>query len=129
MEIKITLLIAIVIGLFSLPAIANEAGEKIYLTQIMNQLDAIKPLIIAANNEQEKGTRIKFRYTSYRDSNGMSHNGLLEDINIIQKGIQEKLNQTLSEPRHFQAIKGDYLDLKNVKSNLPGNAAEINYDK
>lgn len=109
---KMIVIITMLISLFSLQAIANEAREKIYLTQIINQLKAIKPLVVSAHQEQEKGARIKFLYTSYRDSNGVPHNGLLEDINAIEKGIQKKLNPAISEPRHFQAINGDYLNLK-----------------
>ncbi len=111
---KVIVIIAMLMSLFSLQAMANETREKIYLTQIINQLEAIKPLVVSANQEQERGARIKFRYTSYRDANGVSHNGLLEDINAIEKGIQKKLNHAISEPRHFQAINGDYLNLKEV---------------
>ena len=63
---------------------------------MINQLDALKPLIIAANKEQEPNARIKFHYTFYRDFNGITHNGLLEDIHEIKKGIQEKLNQKIN---------------------------------
>jgi len=124
---KMIFIITILTSLFSLKVMANEAREKIYLTQIINQLEAIKPLVISANKEEEKDARVKFHYTSYRDSNQLLHNGLLEDINEIQKGIQEKLNHTINEPRHFQEIKGDYINLKNVKSDWPENAREISH--
>jgi RAQPRD family integrative conjugative element protein len=125
MKTKIILIISLAISMFSLQVLANDAREKVYLIQMMNQLDALKPLIIAADNEQIKNARVKFHYTSYRDSNGKPHNGLLEDINEIKVGIQERVNQTMSEPHRFIAIKGDYLDFKNVKSTSVGNVAEI----
>jgi RAQPRD family integrative conjugative element protein len=118
---KTTLIIAILISLSTLKVMASESQEKIYLTQIVNQLDAIRPLIIAANQEQEKYekyTRTKFHYLSYRDVSGVRHNGLLEDVNAIKKGIQAKLNQTVSEPRHFQKINGDYINFKNKPSSI-----------
>ncbi|MEO8964500.1 MAG: RAQPRD family integrative conjugative element protein [Gammaproteobacteria bacterium] len=129
MKIKNFLIVAIIISVFSIKSMADDAREKIYLIQMINQLDAIKPLILAAANEQENDARIKFHYKSYRESNGLLHNGLLEDINEIKKGIQDKLNQTTAEPHHFQAIKGDYLDLKNVKSNSLGNVMVVNNAK
>ncbi len=128
MKIKMTLIVAILTGICSLQAVASDAKEKIYLTQMINQLNALKPLIIAANKEQENDLRVKFHYVSYRDSNGNIHNGLLEDINEIQNGIQAKLNRTINEPHHFQSIKGDYLDFKNIKSNAIGNM-EVVYVK
>jgi RAQPRD family integrative conjugative element protein len=92
----------------------------------MNQLDSMKPLLIAAAKEQEKNSRLQFHYIAYRDYNGNLHNGLLEDINEIKKGIQDKLKETASEPRIFQAIKGDYLNLKNIKSSAVGSIPEDN---
>jgi hypothetical protein len=71
--------------------------------------------VVSASKEQERNARIKFHYTAYLDSNGKSHNGLLEDINELREGIKEKLTQPISEPRNFQSIKGDYLDMKNLK--------------
>ncbi len=126
---KPILIATLCISLFSIEALASEAQEKIYLVQIINQLDAIKPLIIAASKAQEKGMRITFRYTAYRDARGVLHNGLLEDINAMQKGIEAKLNHTAQEPRHFEAIRGDYLPFKQIPSYGIGNAMEVDHAK
>lgn len=93
-----------------LTANADEASEKIYLTQIVNQLNAIQPLILAAQKEQPTNQRIQFHYSRYKDSRGQVHNGLLEDVQAIKKGIEAQLNSTTVEPRTFQPIQGDYLD-------------------
>jgi RAQPRD family integrative conjugative element protein len=122
-KIKIMLVISIIITLFSTQVLANDTRERIYLVQMMNQLDSMKPLLIAASKEQAKNSRVQFHYIAYRDSNGNLHNGLLEDINEIKNGIQDKLNKTEAEPRTFQAIKGDYLNLKNIKYSPVGNLA------
>lgn len=129
MKMKYIPTLTLLLSLFSLQSIANDAKEKIYLIQIINQLEATKQLIIAANNEQIKYTRIKFHYTFYDDANGVRHNGLLEDIQAVQQGIQEKLNQTSIEPRHFEAIKGDYLDHENVQYNPTVIAAGVDHVK
>jgi RAQPRD family integrative conjugative element protein len=129
MKIKISLIITVFTCFFSLQALANDAKEKIYLIQMSNQLNALKPLIIAANKEQENDVRVRFHYMSYRDSNGNVHNGLFEDITEIQHGIQDKLNQSISEPHYFKTIKGDYLDFKNVKSSSVGSTLEDHHVK
>ncbi len=110
-------LLLIVVGttLFSTQAMASEDSaekEKMYLVQMINQLDALRPLIIAAQNEQPKNNRIQFHYTDYRDSSGKLHNGLLEDVTAIKQGLEEKLNQTSTEPHQFRAIKGDYINAR-----------------
>lgn len=112
MTLKNYLLIGVLISLFSTCVIANNEQERIYLTQIVNQLEALRPLILAADKEQEKTNRIKFHYFAYFDSNEKKHNGLLEDILAIEQGIQEKINKPISEPRNFQKIKGDYSETK-----------------
>lgn len=96
--------------LLSVRTFASESLEKIYLVQMINQLEALKPLIMAAKKQQPNNLRIKFHYTSYRDASNKLHNGLLEDINEIEKGIKAKLNQTSNEPRRFLPIKGDYVN-------------------
>jgi RAQPRD family integrative conjugative element protein len=106
----INIFVTIGLAFISLNAIAGEAEERIYLTQIINQLHAIKPLIVAASKEQPKKNRIQFHYTSYRDLNGKQHNGLLDDINEIENGIKEKLEKIPSAPHTFQPIKGDYIN-------------------
>jgi RAQPRD family integrative conjugative element protein len=94
---------------FTAAAAAGEQQEAIYLQQLLNQLNAMQPLIMAAQAEQPKDTRIQFHYTRYRDANGRERNGLLEDVNAIKGGIEQKLNQVGAEPRTSAPIKGDYL--------------------
>ncbi len=124
---KFKLPMALFIGLLSFNAIASESHERMYLKQMINQLEALKPLVVSASRDQPAYARVKFHYTAYRDTNGIIHNGLLEDITEIQNGIKEKLNQKIDEPRHFQSIKGDYLDIKKIKSH--NTEPEVSNDK
>jgi len=96
---------------------ADTEQENVYLTQILNALNAIQPLIIAAEKQQPQNTRIEFHYTKYQDSQGQWHNGLLEDVKAIQTGIKEQLNSVSVEPRTVMPLKGDYLDDADPKSN------------
>lgn len=114
MKIKNILLLLIIWVFTCNGAFAGEENERIYLIQILNQLHAIKPLIVAAAKEQPKTNRIKFHYTRYRDMNGI-HNGLLDDINAIEMGIKEKLHQLPHSPHFVESIKGDYIERANKK--------------
>lgn len=106
----ITLCIATLLSLASISSFAGEREERAYLIQILNQLEAIQPLIIAAKKEQLNNKRVQFHYVKYRDTQDQIHNGLLEDIQAIKKGVEEKLNQIDIEPRAVAPIKGDYID-------------------
>lgn len=110
MKKQIILFLTTTIILFSIQSYAGDKQERMYLIQLINQIEAMKPLVIAAENEQVKNLRIQFHYTSYQDNSGKLHSGLLDDINEIEKGIREKLSQTSTEPHRFSEIKGDYLD-------------------
>lgn len=109
MKLKIISLMALIISSTSLPILASEEMERIYLTQILNQLHAIRPLIIQAAKEQPKTNRIQFHYTAFHDVNG-HHHGMIEDIDAIEKGIREKLHDTPNAPHHIKPINGDYIE-------------------
>jgi len=117
MRLIVYLLIFSIVCGSTLTVFANESKENIYLIQMLNQLNDLKPLIHSAKSEQDIHARIKFHYTTYRDADDKIHNGLLEDINAIQQGIEAKLNKSLREPRYFEPIKGDYMDYMRVMKN------------
>lgn len=108
MRFKSALLVLIV--LFGSQVFANDTNERVYLTQILNQLNAIKPLVVAAAREEPSTNRYQFHYVSFTDANGKTHKGLLNDINEIEKGIIDKLDKMPKEARTFQPIQGDYTD-------------------
>ena len=110
MKIKMLLLVLFFVNVISLDAEASEREERIYLIQILNQLHAIKPLVIAASLQQPKTNRIQFHYVTYKDANKKQHNGLLDDLNQIETGIQNKLNHVPIEPSRPSPIKGDYIE-------------------
>jgi RAQPRD family integrative conjugative element protein len=115
MKVKSIFFIGLCLCCIAISAFANEENEKMYLIQMLNQLDALKPLVIAASEEQVKNTRVKFHYTSFMNSSGKPQNGLLDDINEIEKGIHARINQTDVAPHKFDAINGDYINDHKLK--------------
>jgi RAQPRD family integrative conjugative element protein len=83
--------------------------ERIYLVQLDNQINAMLPIIRAAEKAQPKNQRVSFHYTAWRDAQGNLHPGLREDVQAIKKGVEEKLNAVSIEPRIVTPIRGDYL--------------------
>jgi hypothetical protein len=107
MQTKARLLLLFFMLTSSVVVLASERQEHIYLTQIVNQLDAIKPLIQAASRVQPKTHRRLFHYTAWQDAKNKWHPGLLDDLNQIESRIEKKLNHV--EPALFLPIQGDYL--------------------
>lgn len=111
---KLVLIILSLVGFSCFTnSFASETQERLYLVQILNQLSAIQPFVIAAAKEQPKNLRTQFHYIRYQDAQGCWHNGLLEDIQSIKQGIKEKLHNTPVEPRVITPISGDYLERDN----------------
>lgn len=107
----------LMLGFVSTSSYATVAQERMYLTQVLNELSAVQPLILAAQAAQPKNRRVQFHYTRFQDNHGHWHNGLLEDIQSIRSGIQQQLNGMPVEPRAFAPIKGDYIDPNNNNGN------------
>lgn len=93
--------------------VSNEKSfekESMYLVQLVNQLNAMMPFIVAAGKAQPQNQRMTFHYSAWKDTNGKKHNGLLEDTQLIKKAIEEKLNTVSIEPRVIAEIQGDYVN-------------------
>jgi RAQPRD family integrative conjugative element protein len=91
-------------------ATASPEQERVYLLQLIHQMDAMKPTLLAAQQEQSKTARVQFHYTAYRDAQGQQHPGLWEDLQKIRAGVEEKLEHSPRELRTPEPVQGDYLD-------------------
>lgn len=118
MRAKIAAWVGFFVLLISTPVWASQEAERTYLIQILNQLDAMRPLVIAAAQEQPTTNRMQFHYTAFKGNNGKQHQGLLEDINAIEQGIRQKLSSAI-EPRMFQPIQGDYMSHTTKNNTAP----------
>lgn len=108
---KITFIVCttILMTLMSMTVNASEEKERLYLLQLLNQLNAIKPLIVSASKEQPKMNRIQFTYMPYHDIHGKTHNGLIDDINSVEQKIRSRLSKLSVEPHLIPAVKDDYI--------------------
>lgn len=104
------IIIGVALFLFWGFAYADITKEDIYLKQMLTQLEALKPLILAAKKAAPKENRIKFHYIGFVDYKGQKHNGLLDDINEIEIGIKEKLNSNYKYSRPIEQVSGDYIN-------------------
>ena len=92
----------LVIGLLgtSLPvqfANADQDGEREVLARIAHEIEAIAPLISQAASQANPEARIRFKYDWLR-----------QDLDQIQRGIQEHIDAPRAEPRTIPPLRGDY---------------------
>lgn len=97
-------------GLFtSSLALADDAQMRITLVKMVNQLEAMKPLITQAAREQDANARVRIHFDSWTDANGVKHNGLRQDIDAIQQALIHSINRQAVSPRVFTPIKNDFV--------------------
>lgn len=89
-------------------AVASPEQERVYLLQLIHQIDAMQPTLQAAEHAQSSTARVQFHYTAYRDAQGRKHPGVWEDLQKIRTGIEEKLENVAVEPRTPEPVSGDY---------------------
>jgi RAQPRD family integrative conjugative element protein len=98
----------------STTSLADDEQMKENLVKIINQLQAIKPLIYQAEKSQIDNPRVKIHFDSWIDGNGVKHAGLRNDVEAIQQSLIAAINQESVEPRIYQPIKNDFVGQKHV---------------
>ncbi len=89
--------LAIVVALAASDVNADAHGEREALARVVHELDALKPLIDAAEAEANPDARVRFRYDWLR-----------ADLRQIESGIQDHIDAPRVEPRAFPPLRGDY---------------------
>lgn len=95
---------------FSLSSIhADQAQMQAQLVQVIEQLQQIKPLIAAAYAEEPVNLRDQVHLKAFIGSDGQMHNGVSEDLDQLQAGIEQIINQPQIDPKTYAPISGDYV--------------------
>ncbi len=92
------------------PVSASESTFRDSLVGIINQLQAMKPLIVQAENAQPPHARVQLHFTPWQSADGQWHSGLQTDLNQIQAALIAALNTTQVEPRTVLPLKADFID-------------------
>jgi RAQPRD family integrative conjugative element protein len=89
--------LAIVLVFVASEVSADAHSERDALARVVNELDALKPLIDAAEAEANSDARVRFRYDWLR-----------ADLRQVESGIQDHVDAPRVEPRAFPPLRGDY---------------------
>lgn len=100
--------LAIILIAFAYPLLADVQTENSQLARINSVLNAVFPLIDAAEKAAPKHRRITFHYEWLR-----------KDVQSIQAGIAQQINQGPLEPRVIQPLTTDYIQLTDKQVSNP----------
>ncbi len=78
-------------------ALADADAERKALARVVHELQALEPLLQAAESQANPDARIRFR-----------HDWLRQDLARVRLGVQEHIDAPRAEPRTFPPLRGDY---------------------
>jgi len=102
--------ILIIMSLISLSISANESEMNKVLVQIINQINAIMPLIDEAKRVQPQNMRVKFNLEKFKNGRGEELNGVREDLLAIKKGVIEYINKPDLSPKTIKSLEFDFIE-------------------
>ena len=102
-----------VLGLFlihlaSTSVAANEVLNET-LVRVINQINAILPLLDEAKEEIEPNGRVLLHVEQFVGPDGKNHAGVREDLIAIRNGLIEFINEPVLSPKTIKPLELDYV--------------------
>ncbi len=102
-------LLTLMLVFISLTAQANNPNLNETLVRIINQINAIMPLLDEAQNELNPNARIQLHIESFKDDEGHHHAGVRENLLMIRNGLIDYINQPVIAPRKIKPLNHDFV--------------------
>ncbi|WP_133130230.1 RAQPRD family integrative conjugative element protein [Legionella yabuuchiae] len=93
----------------SLTAQASNPNLNETLVRIINQINAITPLLDEAQSELNPKARIQLHIESFNDNEGHHHVGVREDLLMIRNGLIDYINEPVVSPRKVKPLNRDFV--------------------
>ncbi len=100
-------IIILAMGLSPIASASDELFNE-QLVRIINQLNAIKPLINDAQSYQSPSP-VKLHLKAFIGADNRRHNGVSEDVELIKQGLIAYLNKPMAAPKKVSPIAGDFI--------------------
>ncbi|MFO8671928.1 hypothetical protein SC848_00860 [Legionella pneumophila serogroup 1] len=102
-------LLLILILSLPLAAHAQEDALNQTLVRVINQINAIMPLLDEAQTEIEPNTRIQLHIENFESSDGKTHAGLRTDLLSIRNALIDYINKPAIEPKAIKPLALDFI--------------------
>lgn len=88
---------------------ASEPELNQTLVRVINQINAILPLLDEAKEEVKPDSRIMFQVESFIGADGKKHPGLRDDLLSIRNSLIAFINAPALEPKNIKPLALDYV--------------------
>ncbi|HAT2079980.1 hypothetical protein [Legionella pneumophila] len=97
--------------ILSLPLVSNASEEALNqtLVRVINQINAVMPLLDEAQSEIEPNTRIQLHIKSFEGADGKTHAGLRSDLLAIRNALIDYINKPAIEPKTIKPLSLDFI--------------------
>lgn len=109
MQLKILSIFFLIAG-GSQTGMASQELLNEQLVRIINQLNAIKPIIKEAERYQPENAPVGLHLKAFKGADNQMHNGVFEDVELIKQGLIAYLNKPLIAPKKVSPIEGDFIE-------------------
>lgn len=101
----------LLILILSLPLASHASEEALNqtLVRVINQINAVMPLLDEAQNEIEPNTRIQLHIESFEGADGKTHAGLRNDLLAIRNALIDYINKPAIEPKTIKPLSLDFI--------------------
>lgn len=101
----------LLILMLSLPIVSHASEEALNqtLVRVINQINAVMPLLDEAQSEIEPNTRIQLHIESFEGADGKNHPGLRNDLLAIRNALVDYINKPAIEPKTIKPLSLDFI--------------------
>lgn len=101
----------LLILMLSLPLASHASEEALNqtLVRVINQINAVMPLLDEAQSEIEPNTRIQLHIESFEGADGKKHAGLRNDLLAIRNALIDYINKPAIEPKTIKPLSLDFI--------------------
>lgn len=97
------------ITLTSFTAHANDEALNQTLVRIINQINAVIPLLDEAKSEIEPNARITLHIDRFEGADGKPHEGLRDDLLSIRNALIDYINKPVIAPKTIKPLALDFI--------------------
>lgn len=102
-------MLTLILLLVSLTGHANNPNLNETLVRIINQINAIMPLLDEAKTELNPHARVQLQIEGFNDDHDQHHAGVREDLLMIRNGLIDYINQPVIAPRKVKPLNNDFV--------------------
>lgn len=93
----------------SISAFAESEKLNETLVRIINQINAIQPLLDEAKQEIDPTARIQLHIEGFEGADGQKHPGLCDDLLSIRNALIDYINHPVVAPRTVEPLAMDFI--------------------